>query len=117
MISFLVCEYLGSLCGRLEPLGTFWTTVSAVSLRRAQCQDASEVLSRCRDMVVLAAGDISEYATLTLKADGWYVHQVDAVDNPGMRGDGKFPERFYAVYSKLHVFGLQKYEKGKCHVA
>lgn len=63
-------------------------------------------------MVVLAAGDISEYATLTLQADGWTVHQVDAVDNPSTRGDGSYPDRFYAVYSKLHVFGLQKYEKG-----
>lgn len=62
-------------------------------------------------MVVLAAGDISEYATLTLQADGWNVQQVEAVDNPG-KEDGTYPERFYAVYSKLYVFGLQKYEKG-----
>lgn len=62
--------------------------------------------------MVLAAGDISEFATQTLQADGWSVHQVDAVENPSMRGDGSYPERFYAVYSKLYVFGLQKYEKG-----
>lgn len=69
-------------------------------------------LTFCRDRVVLAAGDVSEYATLTLQADGWLVHKVEAVNNPSMRDDGKFPTRFWAVYSKLHVFGLTEYEKG-----
>lgn len=66
----------------------------------------------CRDRVVLVAGEVSEYATMTLKEDGWIVRPVDAVDNPSMRDDGKFPARFWAVYSKLHVFGLTDYEKG-----
>jgi hypothetical protein len=62
--------------------------------------------------VVIAAGDVSEYATVTLQADGWVVHKVEAVSNPSMRDDGKFPARFWAVYSKLYVFGLTEYEKG-----
>jgi hypothetical protein len=67
----------------------------------------------CRDRVVLAAGDVSEYAILTLEADGWIVRQVQAVRNPSMRDDGKYPARFWAVYSKLHVFGLTEYDKGE----
>ena len=47
-----------------------------------------------------------------MEADGWLVRKVEAVNNPSMRDDGKFPARFWAVYSKLHVFGLTEYQKG-----
>jgi hypothetical protein len=63
-------------------------------------------------MVIIAAGDISEYALVTLQADGWKVMQVDPVQNPSMRDDGKYPERFWAVYTKLHVFGMAQYDTG-----
>jgi hypothetical protein len=61
---------------------------------------------------VLAAGVLSDYAVETLQMDGWLVRDVPAVQNPSMRDDGKFPARFHAVYSKLHVFGMTEYEKG-----
>ena len=66
----------------------------------------------CRDMVVMAAGSVSEYTTETLQKDGWKVHRVEAVQNPNMRDDGKYPARFWAVYTKLNVFNLIQYRKG-----
>jgi hypothetical protein len=63
-------------------------------------------------MVAITAGDLPDHAAKTLTKDGWKVHSVDAVQNPNMRDDRKYPARFWAVYTKLNVFNLVNYEKG-----
>lgn len=63
-------------------------------------------------MVAITAGGLSEFASETLRLDGWRVKEVDTVMNPNTRDDGKYPARFWAVYTKLNVFNLVEYEKG-----
>lgn len=63
-------------------------------------------------MVVIVAGDLSDYATKTLELDGWKVFKAETLENPNMRDDGKYPPRFWAVYTKLNVFNMVQYEKG-----
>lgn len=63
-------------------------------------------------MVVIAAGQLSQYAVDTLTKDGWIVKVADPVDNPNTRDDHQFPARFYAVYTKLNVFNMVEYETG-----
>jgi hypothetical protein len=96
--------------------------VSAASfLRRkkrcSSCQSLDPTLDThhglsCRDMVVIAAGETSEFAKRTLELDGWQVLPATTVQNPNMRDDGKYPARFWAVYTKIIVFNMLDYEKG-----
>lgn len=66
----------------------------------------------CRDKVVIITGDFSQSAIRTLELDGWLVHKAQTVQNPRKRDDGQYPARFWAVYTKLNVFGLTQYHKG-----
>mmetsp|Transcript_12654 Transcript_12654/g.35603 ORF Transcript_12654/g.35603 Transcript_12654/m.35603 type:complete len:654 (-) Transcript_12654:245-2206(-) len=64
------------------------------------------------DMVALVTG-ISSSSQQTLAQDGWIVKPVDLVQNPGTgptkKGRAGYPPRFWAVYTKLLVFGLTEY--------
>lgn len=67
----------------------------------------------CRDRVLMVAGELSPPSQATLTADGWILQPVPTIHNPGTwtRGDGRaFPQRFWAVYSKLALFNLTQYE-------
>ena len=83
--------------------------------RPVSAQNAHQAVTHTpvrRDMVVITAGEVSEYARGTLVADGWKVKEVEPVLNPNMRDDGQFPARFWAVYTKLNVFNMSEYKKG-----
>lgn len=50
----------------------------------------------------------------TLHIDGWKLHHVEAVQNPGkwsQNGGKGFPGRFWGVYTKLLIFNLTEYER------
>lgn len=66
--------------------------------------------------MALAAGNLSDVSYQTLRQDGWKVHRVSTIDNPGRWTQGntrgkKFPQRFWGVYTKLLVFNLTQYER------
>lgn len=85
------------------------------SLRESETQE---------DLVVIIAGEIHPKHVKSLEMDGWRVKPVDAIANPGRwtfsseRLDeqpdykAKYPERFWAVYTKLLIFNLTEYEQG-----
>eukprot|EP00210_Caulerpa_lentillifera_P005197 g4966.t1 len=65
------------------------------------------------DLVVIVTGELSEDSILTLKSDGWIVHEVEQIANPGrgpQPGRG-FPPRFSSVYTKITIFRLIQYQK------
>ncbi|KAL6769306.1 PGSIP6 [Auxenochlorella protothecoides x Auxenochlorella symbiontica] len=68
-----------------------------------------------RDLVAVVVGShVSDLSKNVLRKDGWIVHEVDAVQNPGLwtgTASGSFPPRFWAVYTKLLVFNLTQYER------
>lgn len=69
--------------------------------------------STCRDLVVVVTEELSKKSEETLTRDGWKVKRVPTVMNPG-RGpqDGKgYPDKFYAVYTKLYIFQMTEYRK------
>lgn len=75
---------------------------------------SSPHLSLCSDMVALVAGSASESTIETLTMDGWKVHRVEAITNPGLWSQSnlhgkKFPARFWAVYTKLLIWSLTEY--------
>lgn len=43
------------------------------------------------------------------QADGWIVKRVELLSNP----NSKHPTRFWGVYTKLTIFNLVEYERGK----
>lgn len=44
-----------------------------------------------------------------MQADGWKVEKISLLANPNQVR----PKRFWGVYTKLKVFNLTKYKKGK----
>jgi len=44
-----------------------------------------------------------------VQADGWLVEKISLLANPNQVR----PKRFWGVYTKLKVFNLTKYKKGK----
>ncbi|KAL4854448.1 Inositol phosphorylceramide glucuronosyltransferase 1 [Chlorella vulgaris] len=77
-----------------------------------------------RDLAVLATEGVSSQAADTLQKDGWKVHRVGLLANPGTwtqeasqarhrrrRLQFRFPARFYGVYTKLLIFNLTQYER------
>jgi hypothetical protein len=63
---------------------------------------------------VLVTESVSRQAADTLAMDGWRVHRVELIQNPGtwsQDADQKFPQRFYGVYTKLKIFNLTQYER------
>eukprot|EP00890_Picochlorum_soloecismus_P001770 jgi/Picsp_1/2594/NSC_00825-R1_plant glycogenin-like starch initiation protein 6 len=68
-----------------------------------------------RDMVALVTRQVSREMQDTLRLDGWEVRRVEEVENPGQweqgNAAGRFPRRFWAVYTKLLVFSLDEYER------
>jgi inositol phosphorylceramide glucuronosyltransferase 1 len=72
-------------------------------------------MGACRDLVVIVTNDVSDEAQHTLSLDGWRVKRVEAVHNPGtwsQSGGGTgFPQKFWAVYTKLQIFNLVEYKK------
>ncbi|CAD7702913.1 unnamed protein product [Ostreobium quekettii] len=65
-----------------------------------------------RDLVVLVTGNILPTSIETLMSDGWIVKRVDTVFNPAKGPHpGGFPQRFWAVYTKLSIFNLVEYDK------
>ena len=68
-----------------------------------------------RDLVVLAAGELSVDGEDTLVNEGWEVRRVTPIDNPGTwtgSSAKRFPPRFWAVYTKLLIFNLTEYNTG-----
>ena len=67
-----------------------------------------------RDLVAIVAGNISSTSLATLATDGWKLHHVEAVQNPGkwsQDGGKGFPSRFWGVYTKLLIFNLTSYQR------
>lgn len=68
-----------------------------------------------RDMIALVTRQVSREMQETLRLDGWEVRRVEEVENPGQweqgNAAGRFPKRFWAVYTKLMVFSLDEYER------
>lgn len=74
--------------------------------------------------MALVAGNVSAQTVSALSADGWRVHRVHTIPNPGRwqqgtiarrggaSGGATFPARFWGVYTKLLVFNLTQYERG-----
>jgi hypothetical protein len=68
-----------------------------------------------RDLVVLAAGELSVDGEDTLVNEGWEVRRVTPINNPGTwtgSSAKRFPPRFWAVYTKLLIFNLTDYNTG-----
>ncbi|ESQ49607.1 hypothetical protein EUTSA_v10021780mg [Eutrema salsugineum] len=63
-----------------------------------------------KDMVVLVSDGVSDYSKLLLKADGWRVENITLLANPNQ----VHPKRFWGVYTKLKIFNMTDYKKGKC---
>ena len=76
------------------------------------------LLPHFRSLVLLCTEDVSPAAREVLSSDGWEVRLVAAIPNPGRwsRASGhrksRFPARFWAAYTKLHLFNLTEYERG-----
>ena len=72
------------------------------------------ISTRCRDMVVIVAGNVSDADINTIKADGWKVYKTDTIANPGrwtQQPNGRgFPSRFWGVYTKLALWNLTDYD-------
>lgn len=65
---------------------------------------------------MLVTGELSESSLSTLRSDGWKVQIVKTLQNPGLwtqAPDQGFPAKFWAVYTKLLVFNMTEYSKGR----
>jgi hypothetical protein len=73
------------------------------------------------DLVAIVTDDVSDGAASTLSGDGWRVVRTPPVPNPGTRpgasgrapSKGGYPQRFWAVYTKLLVFNMTEYSTGE----
>jgi hypothetical protein len=43
------------------------------------------------------------------QADGWIIEKIDLLANPNIHR----PKRFWGVYTKLKIFNMTNYKKGK----
>ena len=46
---------------------------------------------------------------ITVQADGWIVERISLLENPNQVR----PSRFWGVYTKLKIFNMTDYRKGK----
>ncbi len=68
------------------------------------------MLSFCRDLVVIVAGEhVSDDNLAILAADGWRIYRTDTIQNPSLwtqAGGHGFPRKFWGVYTKLMIFNM-----------
>lgn len=65
-------------------------------------------------MVVIVTGELSGASLKTLENDGWITDNVETIKNPGKGPQHNgYPKQFSSVYTKLSIFNLTQYNKGK----
>ena len=70
--------------------------------------------------MLLVTSDVPTSAHRSLAAVGWQIKPVQTVGNPGKWAPhgsslppSKYPCHFRSVYTKLHIFNMTEYSRGK----
>lgn len=95
----LICICWGELRWSFEYLGILNPSV--------------EVYLKFNIMVIADIFSFWGFRCIIVQADGWIVEKISLLANPNKVR----PKRFWGVYTKLKIFNMTNYKKGKCWIS